>query len=243
MNQNRRVFRGRGGPTDRRLPKHQARRRKPHPATSTTTTSETNDAAAAITKAVDLPPPPSDSHVILEQPLESSLPEPTPLGDNEQATLPDRQQVQHLMHRIGNNRRTMETSSKLKTLSNYQTLVLDAIQNTVKEWKHVRLQQHLTVSDQHRMQQEVFGLIQQAMQCGPLAGAKPGYMKRCGADVARQVELFLTDISDICVFTERQTQTLETWKRNARKAFERNNNQKPSDSSNDKSSGIFNLSN
>jgi len=29
MNQNRRVFRGRGGPTDRRLPKQNARRRRP----------------------------------------------------------------------------------------------------------------------------------------------------------------------------------------------------------------------
>ena len=43
---------------------------------------------------------------------------------------------------------------------------------------------------------KLFGLIQMAMQVGPLKGSNPGYFKRCGVDVAKMAQQFLNE----CVY-------------------------------------------
>jgi hypothetical protein len=76
----------------------------------------------------------------------------------------------------------------------------------------------------------VFALIQQGLQCGPLAGAKPGYFKRCGSEIAGLVHAFLVRVVEYvplsssssyggCAFwSERQQSALALWMANAAKA-------------------------
>lgn len=70
----------------------------------------------------------------------------------------------------------------------------------------------------------VFQLIQLAIQCGPLAGGKPGYFKRCGGAVAKVVVLFLDDVvphqelGNLMGFTVKQMDTMEQWQKSAKKA-------------------------
>ena len=49
---------------------------------------------------------------------------------------------------------------------------------------------------------KVFGLIQLALQCGPLKGSNPGYFKRCGRDVAQMAHTFL--VTSILIGTRRE---------------------------------------
>ena len=98
---------------------------------------------------------------------------------------------------------------------------------------------------------QVFGLIQMAMQCGPMKAKSPGYFKRCGSDVAIMARSFLKRIckneenasggneSDGIVdsvgdivdsvnvvselrFTLRQKEAIEKWMRDADKAIAAN---------------------
>lgn len=41
---------------------------------------------------------------------------------------------------------------------------------------------------------EIFELIQMSLQSGPLTGAKPGYFKRCGSEIAEMVSDFLSSL-------------------------------------------------
>ena len=49
---------------------------------------------------------------------------------------------------------------------------------------------------------EVFGLVQMAMQTGPLVGSNAGYFKRCGADVASMAREFLGEILELAEFND-----------------------------------------
>jgi hypothetical protein len=77
----------------------------------------------------------------------------------------------------------------------------------------------------------VFAMIQQGLQCGPLVGAKPGYFKRCGSEIAGLVHAFLVRVVEYlplssssdddggCAFwSERQQSALASWMANAEKA-------------------------
>ena len=71
----------------------------------------------------------------------------------------------------------------------------------------------------------IFEFVQQSLQCGPLAGAKPGYFKRCGSEMAAIVCKYLEaavidadDAVDTLHFTKTQADAIETWKANARKS-------------------------
>jgi hypothetical protein len=72
----------------------------------------------------------------------------------------------------------------------------------------------------------MFELIQMALQSGPLAGAKPGYFKRCGSDVSQQALDFLNStVSDkedaaFLHFSEKQADVIDKWRNNACKAAE-----------------------
>lgn len=285
MNQQRRTFRGRGGPTDRRLPKHNARRRKkpaPTPEQQTSqqqpdvSSSELRLATAAKAEAYrcrDFPTEGTDlqrrdsSEIADEEegsananrhptisrsdedgaPLSSGddneeeaqgIPELSsssvrddhgeahaPAGDApdgedvsndaEKDVQKEEERIERLMQRIQNNRETMRLSKSLTVPSNYRRLVLDAVKNTVREWGDIARQQPPSGADNSdwtgddgcnsaadvenaatrvAMGLAVFELVQRALHCGPLAGSKPGYMKRCGSEVAAMVLDFLNAI-------------------------------------------------
>ncbi|KAL3904320.1 MAG: hypothetical protein SGARI_004976 [Bacillariaceae sp.] len=69
-------------------------------------------------------------------------------------------------------------------------------------------------------------LIQLSLQSGPLAGAKPGYFKRCGSNVAKIVAMYLEDVIpqteilalDCMGFSDKQMDAMRKWKANAEKA-------------------------
>jgi hypothetical protein len=156
------------------------------------------------------------------------------------------EEVHHLLRRIQNNRSTMSTSSSLAHLPTYQTNVLAACQNTVREWKSIRKRYHEvlecssndspTTPSSNNVGTLVFELVQQSVQVGPLAGAKPGYFKRCGSDTAAIVYQYLLDILEENVeednniredtliiqknlgWTCKQVAAVTLWKRNAQKA-------------------------
>jgi hypothetical protein len=74
---------------------------------------------------------------------------------------------------------------------------------------------------------QIYGLIQMALQTGPLKASNPGYFKRCGALVAAMAKEFL----DGCIgenageqlrFTPRQTEVLSKWIKDASKAVHAN---------------------
>ncbi len=81
---------------------------------------------------------------------------------------------------------------------------------------------------------QVYGLVQMAMQSGPLKGSNPGYFKRCGAEVASIAKIFLIncasdkeglelgDVEKDLRFTAKQKESIEKWIRNAEKAIAAN---------------------
>lgn len=264
----RRVFRGRGGPTDRRLPKHNARRRHP-PRTAQ------GDVAFSVEDSSFPPPPPPPEPGTMDlitaperretnvmesivcnfdrcdldgtvQVVPSCAPvaqvnhaspssPSSPISHDPSAVDPRvdayHSEIDHLIRRIKNNQETMQLSNQLNDPDMYQKHVLDAVRNTVHEWKAIRrfyTDEFMTVenikSDQRRIGTLVFHLVQQALQCGPLAGSKPGYTKRCGIVVSQQVLKFLEDTfesgnkGEILGLTEKQLFSIEKWKKNAHKA-------------------------
>ena len=90
----------------------------------------------------------------------------------------------------------------------------------------------------------IYELIQHALQCGPLAGGKPGYFKRCGSQVATMVHAFLVEIvahGDEAMamgMTEKQAKAIEKFKANALKASE---NAKPPSASVQKKQELIEL--
>mmetsp|Transcript_24778 Transcript_24778/g.69577 ORF Transcript_24778/g.69577 Transcript_24778/m.69577 type:complete len:150 (-) Transcript_24778:1499-1948(-) len=121
----------------------------------------------------------------------------------------------------------------------YRTNVLNAVRNCVNEYRQIvryhrndQLQQ-----SQAQMQQMVavpiFELIQQSLQCGPLAGSKPGYFKRCGSEMAKIVHEYLDDMlcpESLELFTEKQRSAVTKWKQDAHKAYANGDSKPPSKS-------------
>jgi hypothetical protein len=233
--QQRRMFRGRGGATDRQLPKHSARRRK-----------QVKDDSDQVRVKYDTPAPNALQHVDLQQVVPSDeLDDANMLdnasmndgetmkensGDRLQDTIADpaRQEAQHLLRRIRNVRESMQLSDSAANLSVYQNNVLHAVTNCIVEWRAI-LRFHANdsaIEDSAQVGLQVFEMLQQALQCGPLAGGKPGYFKRCGADVARIVLAFLqenvgdTDDALYLHQSEKQANTVQKWKVAAAKAIE-----------------------
>ena len=137
-------------------------------------------------------------------------------------------EVAHLNQRIRNNQSAIQTATTLANLSTYEINVLKAVQNSCMEWDAiVRHYAALTQNDpKHPLCKPtalaVFELAQKALQCGPLAGSKPGYFARCGRDVAQVVLDFLQAIPlETMLWTEKQQKAMETWKKNATKAIEK----------------------
>ena len=117
-------------------------------------------------------------------------------------------ELDHLMTRIHNIQSSIQfsASSIVKPIT-YRNNVLNPVANVTNEWRSiVRYHYHNHKKDStnndsasaERSLMEtkttsvaVFMLLQQALQCGPLAGSKPGYFKRCGSEIATVVHEFL----------------------------------------------------
>jgi hypothetical protein len=329
----RRVFRGRGGPNDRKLPKHNARRRRRHPfgtteqqpPPETTPSASLSSPGAEIGDVQAIRARESESVTVVEKSIAANLSivSPSPRVDSTLvvAEVPDmtrvvntvlsrdrrqsndhersspsafidestiigneervepvsshsqsgtwedrfRAETNHLRKRLVNNRQTMQqSSSSLKQPENYQRHVLDAVHNTVREYRaifrnyappsawdcHLReshegcaaddavpkvprgtasQQQQKYDAERKELGNGLFTLTQQALQCGPLAGAKAGYMKRCDPSVARRVLQFLdstfpddddhgsnNDAPLWLDWSSKQFTALHSWRTNAR---------------------------
>ena len=241
--QQRRVFRGRGGPNDRRLPKHNARRRRPPPQLREESLNSIQQPAASGEEDE------SDWSSIEGDDADND----EPMIDGEQVGVVNKKdeslepseedshfqnEVGHFQQRIRNIKYSMQTSTlALNTPSTYQKNALRAILNCATEWKSVlkfhneRIQEALDCSEAQTIATckacglSLFELIQLGLQCGPLAGSKPGYFKRCGSEIATMVHDFLQELAPdrdelVGMFcSEKQADAIEKWKKDASKAI------------------------
>lgn len=240
MNTHRRIFRGRGGPTDRRLPKHNARRRKmqqlgqAHP-------QETRDVPEEEEILVVVVPPEKDDEstasevMIVEENLASDEQDNNIVMEVEEEGPKQNdsacyKEMEHLQKRAQKVRESIQLSTAIANPTVYKQNVLNVVSKCVKEWRSI-VTHHKTEVDPDnpttkKTSLAVFGLIQHSIQCGPLVGAKPGYFKRCGGEVARVVFEYLNSIvphSELGIlmgFTQKQLDVLGKWKANAQKAAE-----------------------
>lgn len=242
----RRTFRGRGGPTDRRLPKHQARRRRRHPTAPDagensdsegrlyhldsnhleqrdliSDGSSGEEASGETDSAADLPEEDSESPIL--EPLSETA------AEEDEATTAFRHEMSHLRQRISN----VQTAFRSITMADpatYETNVLNAVLNCCNQWRHMVSHYNPTAADARRGGQWIYELVQASLQTGPLAGAKPGYFKRCGRAVATLVHAYLyqvcTSAADAVTelfWTEKQATAWEMWTRKALQASESDN--------------------
>lgn len=139
---------------------------------------------------------------------------------------PEKKEINHLHGRIRNNRTSMSLSATaLANPASYQSNVLAACLNTIKEWRSILRHHSLDEVTKKSVGLAIFELIQQSLQCGPLAGAKPGYFKRCGSELAAMIHKYLVDavfdvadaVDTLC-FSKTQADAIESWKGGAEKA-------------------------
>ena len=240
----RRTFRGRGGPTDRRLPKHQARRRRRHPtALDAAENSDSEgrlyhldsnhleqcdlmseessgeEASGETDSAADLPEEDSESPILAEPFSETAAVE-------DEATAAFRREMTQLRTRIANVQ-TAFISITMADPTTYKTNVLNAVLNCCNQWRHIASHYNPTATDARRGGQWIYELVQASLQTGPLAGAKPGYFKRCGSAVATLVHAYLYQVCSSAAdavtelfWTEKQAAAWEMWTRKALQASE-----------------------
>ena len=161
-----------------------------------------------------------------------------------------KKEVRHLLRRVRNVRESIQLSPGSVAMWDQHC---NAAANCVAEWRSVvsfygregdgaahtdaesdgdhRVTDDMLLTSSSELSRstsiEVFSIVQMAMQSGPLAGAKPGYFKRCGSEVARQALLFLDsdplsgNLTDNLRFSEKQVAVLGEWKNKAQKAAEK----------------------
>lgn len=224
---NRRMFRGRAGATDRHLPKHEARRRK---RPSDSTREGTPDEDQNVVDYAEIDHLQDDDDVLIVEPLvisgveePKSLPAITPVALAEDLT-PAGKEIKHLLKRILNVSESITlSSSAISNPTTWKNNVLNAVQNTVQEWRAILMHygDGLEVAQIKEPAVRTYLLIQQAMQTGPLTCSNPGYFKRCGAAVADIALTFLNETVPDALelrFTEKQAQAIQKWKGAAAKA-------------------------
>lgn len=237
------MFRGCAGPTDRNLNKHQARRRKPsrgtpdhsldshvaeHMASPHEDQSLNIEAEEAAVLVIQDSTHRNDAGVEVEKISNEGVVATELLSDRE---------MQHLNRRIRNVRESIQLStSAVSSPINWEQNVLNAVQNCVNEcfsiFSHYD-DDEIDLDARSAASLAMFELVQLALQSGPLKGAKPGYFKRCGAEVARQALNFLDrtfpeEVIRSLHYTERQVGAIRKWQTNAQKAID--NNKPPSKS-------------
>jgi hypothetical protein len=240
MNQQRRMFRGRAGPSDSQLPKHNARQRKAP--TQDSDRVRVNKYAAedeqirlekqadAILRAAVVPNEGENAADDLES-VGSSEEDIADQANAENVpstkSFPSKSEMQHLLHRIRNVRESMQLSAGLGNPSTYENNVLHAVSNCITEWRAIlRFYPEDEIENPRTVGLQIYEMIQQSLQCGPLAGGKPGYFKRCGVDLAKVVLTFLKanvankDDALNLFMSEKQADAIEKWKVSATKAIE-----------------------
>ena len=151
------------------------------------------------------------------------------VDDNHVDNEPWRNELHHLHRRIRNIRESIQLSPQaISHPSTYQQNVLHAVTNCVQEWRSIARQYYVPIfqslhPDLYRATSlQIFELTQHSLQCGPLAGGKPGYFKRCGGVVAKMVETYLDDMitnpddARALGWTDKQVDALETWRKHAK---------------------------
>jgi hypothetical protein len=233
MDTSRRIFRGRGGPTDRRLPKHQARRRKQVPREEAKSSKYADDARVLPDETLQAE---TKDDTQSDDIASCNVEEGQTVDEDEAAATnnPADEEIQHLIRRIRNVRESIQLSAAANVNpSTWQQNVLNPVRNCVGEWRAIVNHYDQDELDQAVCKapaQAVFELMQMSLQTGPLAGAKPGYFKRCGNEVARQALEFLhpcvadNEEAAFLYFSEKQADAIFKWKGNASKAVE---NDKP----------------
>ena len=228
--QQRRVFRGRSGATDRNIPpkKHHGRNKVKYQ-------NEVESGSGVVHNnniKVD-----DDGHHNIEENTQnlsldsndtpsSSLPSTT---NNETKLF---RELKHLNKRIDNVQLSLQTS-QLTNLDKWKMNCLLPVRNVAKEWRSILRFHDISLDVIHNnnnskhddeeadqipldttnnekvdvvhdddatqdllkcTSQKVFSLIQMSMQTGPLVGSNPGYMKRCGGEVASIAYDYLNEI-------------------------------------------------
>jgi hypothetical protein len=240
------MFRGRGGPTDRRLPKQNAARRRPHrdfreeagdsqvllppPETNNLVIDEENDSLQQEVSIEDISEIFDDQKVSDKETVDNLSGEKMMIPeDSMQARL--QKELKHIHQRMSNVQRSFG-SVTLYDLFTYQTNVLNAVLNCVTLWRNLvsyYTDEHLTSSDARQGGQELFQLVQASLQTGPLSGAKPGYFKRCGRTIATAVHAYLVQIAateeeaTLLHWTDKQLKCLQSWTQCALRASESDN--------------------
>lgn len=164
-------------------------------------------------------------------------------------------ELTHLRKRIRNVQQSIQLSgAALHSPSNWEQNCLNCVRNCIGEWRAIvsfhygstvdfysclngTVQEDEENSERHPMHPdsepskatalEIFGLLQLAMQCGPLAGSNAGYFKRCGGMIAHTAHTFLiTNVAGNVVqelrFTEKQHDAIGRWIVAAKNAAEIN---------------------
>jgi len=255
QHQQRRMFRGQGGATDRRLPKHDARRRRKnrnntnHDQTENDSEHDKIISPSLSYESLTIIPTEEDdgTDILFKKHHNNGIDE-----IKEDSSSPYLVEIKHLKRRINNVQEISIQTSRdaiASDLTKYQNNVLNATQNCVNEWRSIA-RHYSTIGnndddddkDNHdngissAVRTEVglaaFQLIQLSVQSGPLSGGKPGYFKRCGAEVAKVVLDFLEEVVpqhdalgiNCMGFTSNQMDAMKKWKVSAEKAIE---NDKP----------------
>ncbi|KAL7499790.1 hypothetical protein ACHAWT_007904 [Skeletonema menzelii] len=205
----RRTFRGRGGPTDGNLPPKKSPRvrvKYEHDA------DEDED--------VQLPNNNGEDGVELDinqlslnendnEHLNKNIKEEEDDDDN-----PLQKEIHHLQKRIQNITLSIQCSPLGTSNPNtWRTNCLYPVKNVVKEWRSILSfhDQEIRGGEREREQQlqqllhetatKVFIMVQMVMQSGPLVGSNAGYFKRCGGEVASIALEFLTHVIDLSGIT------------------------------------------
>eukprot|EP00980_Cylindrotheca_fusiformis_P011655 scaffold2751_cov131-Cylindrotheca_fusiformis.AAC.22 len=230
------MFRGRGGPTDGRLPKYNARTSKPQRQTEFSMI-KSKYGNSDLPKAADQQSnveveeieivPPRETRNSEHKEVQQLVNDTDPADDH--IASPCQKELKHLRKRIQNVQESMVLSESISNPNTYEENVLNASANCVNEWRQIirhysQDEAELPDQDMKEVSLEIFQLIQLSLQSGPLAGGKPGYFKRCGSQVAKRAFDYIARIapnletSYALGFTEKQAGTIETWKSNAEKA-------------------------
>ena len=249
MNTNRRTFRGQSRRTDGNIPHSLSRRNR---AARSEALQRSNALAADRHLARQTPretDDDADDSSRVEEVVPNEIESPSVSNSvDEGGGLSDefRDEIKHIKRRLRNVHESIQTSKSIVNPTTWEQNCLNAVGNCINEWKSI-VARYFRESDEELDDQSeqslvaretslaVFGLLQLAMQSGPLTGSNSGYFKRCGGEVARVASKLLEsdvlangDLSETLLFTEKQLEAVAKWRRNAAKAVE--NNKPPSKS-------------
>ena len=211
--QQRRVFRGRGGATDRNIPpkKHHGRRKVKYQ-NKECGIDQHNHSNIKVDDNGDIEENIQNLSLDSNSDTSSSPPSTT---DTDTKLF---RELKHLNKRIDNVQLSLQTS-QLTDPDKWKMNCLLPVRNVVKEWRSILRFHNIISSDVIQRSsckqddnvhyddatkellkstsQKVFSLIQMSMQTGPLVGSNPGYMKRCGGEVALIALSYLNEIVNI----------------------------------------------